>query len=229
MNKVLENGIACGKSSPKSGEENLEIQQILECMTNEFNKNDNEAESITNLREDKELEQRNMPRENFKVLQPVSCEITNSKRDTITTLRELGILGSPQRSTVTSVKNSSVMGKSDRESPKKDVQRIVLTFRTVDEKTDQGNKTMMSSCTSNVDIVSDELSNCDSFEGVSVKIENPDDAGDNDSKSESEDCEKCDIRSKVEHEITKNVFCHDLILKHKIIICRFQKKYLVAL
>lgn len=207
MSQVLENGIACGKSLPKSGEENFEIQQILECMTNEFNKNDNEVESPTNSEEDEELEQTKMPRENLKVLQPVSCEITNSNRDTITTLRELGILGSPQRSTISTSENGPVLRNINIQSPKKDAQRIVLTFRTVDEKTDQGSKTTMSSCTSNVDIVSDELSNCDSFEGVSVKIENSDDVGDNDSKSESEDCEKSDDNPlKVSNKIFENIF-----------------------
>ncbi|XP_025161946.1 histone-lysine N-methyltransferase EHMT2 isoform X3 [Harpegnathos saltator] len=64
-----------------------------------------------------------------------------------------------------------------QETLKKDngIPRIVLTFRTIDENTDHGKKTKISSCSSNLTLVPDELVNCDQIGGVSVKIENSDD------------------------------------------------------
>lgn len=68
------------------------------------------------------------------------------------------------------------------------IPRIVLTFRTIDENTDHGKKTKISSCSSNLTLVPDELANCDQIGGVSVKIENPDESSDNVEKSDSEEC-----------------------------------------
>lgn len=71
-----------------------------------------------------------------------------------------------------------------QETLKKDnnggIPRIVLTFRTIDENTDHGKKTKISSCSSNfgITLVHDELANCTQIGGVSVKIENSDDNSD---------------------------------------------------
>ncbi|KAI4501270.1 hypothetical protein M0802_003643 [Mischocyttarus mexicanus] len=68
------------------------------------------------------------------------------------------------------------------------IPRIVLTFRAIDENTDHGKKTKISSCSSNLTLVPDELVNCDQIGGVSVKIENPDESSDVVEKSDTEEC-----------------------------------------
>lgn len=76
-----------------------------------------------------------------------------------------------------------------QENVKKDngIPRIVLTFRTIDENTDHGKKTKISSCSSNLTLVPDELANCDQIGGVSVKIENSDENSDMVEESQAEE------------------------------------------
>ncbi|XP_011879624.1 PREDICTED: histone-lysine N-methyltransferase EHMT1 isoform X2 [Vollenhovia emeryi] len=78
---------------------------------------------------------------------------------------------------------------SKQEAVKKDnsIPRIVLTFRTIDENTDHGKKTKISSCSSNLTLVPDELVNCDQIGGVSVKIENSDENSDVVEESQAEE------------------------------------------
>lgn len=65
-----------------------------------------------------------------------------------------------------------VDGESEAPAKKEgNIPRIVLTFRAIDENTDHGKKTKISSCSSNLSLVPDELANCDQIGGVSVKIE----------------------------------------------------------
>lgn len=79
-----------------------------------------------------------------------------------------------------------------QETVKKDngIPRIVLTFRTIDENTDHGKKTKISSCSSNLTLVPDELANCDQIGGVSVKIENSDENSDLVEESQVEESKK---------------------------------------
>lgn len=81
------------------------------------------------------------------------------------------------------------MNKDKEDDGKKEgnIPRIVLTFRTIDEKTDHGKKTKISSCSSNLSLVPDELANCDQIGGVSVKIELPEEQSE---KSDSEENKK---------------------------------------
>lgn len=81
--------------------------------------------------------------------------------------------------------NSQKEVEKDNGKKENNAQRIVLTFRTVNEKTDDGKKTKISSCSTN--LVADELANCDKMSGVLVKIQNPEENSDSEEgKTESE-------------------------------------------
>lgn len=102
-------------------------------------------------------------------------------------------------------------GTLKQELIKKDnnIPRIVLTFRTIDENTDHGKKTKISSCSSNLNLVPDELANCDQIGGVSVKIENPDESSDIVEKSDSEEC-------KIEEKPTEDTQDKDKVQGEKV-------------
>ncbi|XP_008550725.1 histone-lysine N-methyltransferase EHMT2 isoform X2 [Microplitis demolitor] len=103
---------------------------------------------------------------------------------------------------VQSLEDAEVIELPKAESKKDNIPRIVLTFRTIDETTNDGRKTKISSCASNLSLVPDELGNCDQIGGVSVKIEHSDDhsdaaeKSDNEENNEGNDQEKLDSDNK---------------------------------
>lgn len=157
-------GIGDDGEEDKTTTENS-IYEILESMTNEFNK------SVCSVNNEKvETEKAATPSLPLKVVYEKSKEEKKSdviNEETAST-QEVSVLEENHKSG----EDSS----TDKPEPvKKDggLTRIVLTFRTIDENTDHGKKTKISSC-SNLTLVPDELVNCDQFGGVSVKIENSD-------------------------------------------------------
>ncbi|XP_036142402.1 histone-lysine N-methyltransferase EHMT2 isoform X2 [Monomorium pharaonis] len=155
-------------------DEKVSIHEILEGMTNEFNKgvspmkNDSDKpgveEMVTSPLPSKVVDETSKGKGE---LDDVSKEVAESPKDVITSQtseenHKSGEDGSPG---------------SKQEAAKKDNKaRIVLTFRTIDENTDHGKKTKISSCSSNLTLVPDDLANlnCGQIDGVSVKIENSD-------------------------------------------------------
>lgn len=142
------------------------IYEILESMTNEFNK----SVCLTNNIEKVDTAEKTAT---FSSLSKVANEKSKEERkcdveEAASTQEELCVPEENHKSETDSL--------TDKPEPvKKDsgLTRIVLTFRAIDENTDHGKKTKISSC-SNLTLVPDELVNCDQFGGVSVKIENSD-------------------------------------------------------
>ncbi|XP_020288910.1 histone-lysine N-methyltransferase EHMT2 isoform X2 [Pseudomyrmex gracilis] len=168
------------------------IYEILESMTNEFNK------SVCSVNNEKvETEKAATPSLPSKVVYEKSKEEKKSDvvNDEAASTQEVSV---PEEN-----HKSGEDSSSDKTEPvKKDggLTRIVLTFRTIDENTDHGKKTKISSC-SNLTLVPDELVNCDQFGGVSVKIENSDEnLEDSNVRKESEDTEESQSDKKKEVE-----------------------------
>ncbi|KAL0121100.1 hypothetical protein PUN28_008668 [Cardiocondyla obscurior] len=155
----------------------VSIHEILEGMTNEFNKgvsptksNDSDKaaveETVTLPVPSKIVEE--APK-GEKELDGVSEEAPENPESTVTSQ-------TPEENHKSEEESSA--GKQDAVKKDNNVTRIVLTFRTIDENTDHGKKTKISSCSSNITLVPDELVNCDQIGGVSVKIENSDENSD---------------------------------------------------
>lgn len=185
-----------GRTAADDGrvDDKVSIHEILEGMTNEFNKGmspakhpDNNADKTAAIA----AEEATAPPSPSKVADEMSDG--EKERDAAGEETPVAIAEEPQPPP-TSEENH----KGEEESPtagkpqdasKKDngIPRIVLTFRTIDENTDHGKKTKMSSCSSNLTLVPDELVNCDQIGGVSVKIENSDDNSDAVEESQAEE------------------------------------------
>lgn len=177
-------------------EDKLSIQQILEGMTNEFNrsvntnKNDDEKTAETKIGKGPDCE--SIEKEN-KIIENQLDNIINITENHIEEVNDLVNIAHE----VPVVDNTSTneptiepeIMSNQQEPAKKDgsIQRIVLTFRTIDETTNDGRKTKISSCDSNLSLDPDELSNCDQIGGVSVKIEHSDDQSDVVEKSDNEE------------------------------------------
>ncbi|KAG7196630.1 hypothetical protein KM043_015978 [Ampulex compressa] len=164
------------------------IQQILEGMTNEFNKNVSPVKSAEVSRHEI-----NEAAETEKSTPTMIDEdsITADDPEVIEKLEEVAIDGPIQTVDEPTVdenqKEEEIGGKQETAKKDNGIPRIVLTFRTIDENTDHGKKTKISSCSSNLTLVPDELANCDQIGGVSVKIENSDENSDAVEKSDSEE------------------------------------------
>ncbi|XP_015608564.1 histone-lysine N-methyltransferase EHMT2 isoform X2 [Cephus cinctus] len=174
----------------KNVEERVSIQQILEGMTNEFNKGMSPAKAPENEKVDGKGDkvEKNF-KEPEKILIPeeeVAKVVGNSAEEEV----EQVSVPTTEAQEATPNENHKTEDSIEKlELPKKDgnIPRIVLTFRTIDENTDHGRKTKISSCSSNLTLVPDELANCDQIGGVSVKIENSDENSDVIEKSDSEE------------------------------------------
>lgn len=179
-----------------SSNKNLSISKILEGMTTEFNKTSpkKNAESPTRRssriepairKQEKIQNKKTSPDSSLVSKQKVSNNVEQPKilKEAVERIAEKK---KPEDEVVL-----SNLSKKDGNIPG----RIVLTFRTIDEKTDRGKKTKISSCDSTLSVVTDDLSNCEQISGVSVKIENFEDCdGTNKSSSESK---------KIQNEIFK--------------------------
>lgn len=174
-------------------DEKVSIHEILEGMTNEFNKGvsptkhaDNTDKTAAVTEEAATTIPSSSPSKIVDETSKVERECDGADKEAVTTSED-------------TVETQSVLEdnhKGDEEGPaskqeivKKDngIPRIVLTFRTIDENTDHGKKTKISSCSSNLTLVPDELANCDQIGGVSVKIENSDDNSDVVEESQAEE------------------------------------------
>ena len=184
-----------------TGEGKVCIQQILQEMTNEFNRGVNPFQHEKNDGLEKSNGEAMSQQEIFEVRVDESGkeEINSSVKDLIEKSVEEAQYHE-HKETKEIMKNQSA---NEECHLKKDgVPRIVLTFRTIDEDTDYGKKTKISSLSSNLTLVPDELVNCNQIGGVSVKIETDENSDfvhksyaeeskvDNDKKKEIRDVEK---------------------------------------
>lgn len=163
-------------------DDKVSIHEILEGMTNEFNKGVSPAKHADNI--DDTAVVADVVSQSTTPLSPSSMVADQASKD------ENQKQGDTGEATAVNSEDAVVEPASEenhkdeddgkQESLKKDngIPRIVLTFRTIDENTDHGKKTKISSCSSNLTLVPDELANCDQIGGVSVKIENSDDNSD---------------------------------------------------
>jgi len=170
---AVDNGVVNDKVS---------IHEILEGMTNEFNKGVSPSKHNIDNERTVVVEETTTPLSPSKVVD----ETSKGEKECDDVIQEIvAISDDIMTSQSTSQENhkneddmsivTTSVGKQ-QEIVKKDnnIPRIVLTFRTIDENTDHGKKTKISSCSSNLTLVPDELANCDQIGGVSVKIENSD-------------------------------------------------------
>ncbi|XP_012253973.2 histone-lysine N-methyltransferase EHMT1 isoform X2 [Athalia rosae] len=212
-------GADCAKEEEMAAKEvdqdKVSIQKILEGMTNEFNKSLSLHKAIDI---DKSPQKNNKvelpPKEQEKVLKHSKVIEEDKKLDIIseecTPVIDAPISDTPLDIPVDIIadqENEAALKQiyQKKENPKESIPRIVLTFRTIDENTDNGRKTKISSCSSNLKLVPDELTNCDQIGGVSVKIENSDENSNPDYKSDENE-EKLDdskVKNVVEEEDTK--------------------------
>lgn len=167
-------------------DDKVSIHEILEGMTNEFNKgvsptknNDNDKmgmeETVTSPLPSKIVDEASKEEREH---DDVSEEAAEKPEDVATseTLEENH-----------KGEEESLAGKQETIKKDNNIPRIVLTFRTIDENTDHGKKTKISSCSSNLTLVPDELANCDQIGGVSVKIETSDENSDVVEESQAEE------------------------------------------
>ncbi|CAD1473499.1 unnamed protein product [Heterotrigona itama] len=166
-------------------EDKVSIQQILEGMTNEFNKSVSPVKNAEINRSEK-LEHKEIEKPVTPLDEMPSVEKENaSDKDAEDIVVKQNATES--MSTDENYKEDENTGKQETLKKDNGIPRIVLTFRTIDENTDHGKKTKISSCSSNLTLVPDELANCDQIGGVSVKIENSDENSDTIEKSDSEE------------------------------------------
>ncbi|EFN60467.1 Histone-lysine N-methyltransferase, H3 lysine-9 specific 5, partial [Camponotus floridanus] len=174
-------------------DDKVSIHEILEGMTNEFNK----GVSPGKPKDDDKAEVEEV------VVTPASPSRVQdevSKGEERDGTPEMEVVASSEDVAVPQVDREENHRSEDeastttnrQETVKKDngIPRIVLTFRTIDENTDHGKKTKISSCSSNLTLVPDELANCDQIGGVSVKIENSDENSDMVEESQAEETKK---------------------------------------
>jgi len=165
-------------------DDKVSIHEILEGMTNEFNKgvsptkiNDNDKmeteETVTPLPSKVVDEASKRERE----LDDVSEEAAENPEDIV-------IPQAPEENH--NGEEESLVNKQEAVKKDNNKARIILTFRTIDENTDHGKKTKISSCSSNLTLVPDELA-CNDIGGVLVKIENSDENYDVVEESQAED------------------------------------------
>lgn len=192
---VTQTGSEDGTIATDNGvvDDKVSIHEILEGMTNEFNKGVSPAKHNDN----------NDKAGTEEVITPASPspskvvdEVSEGERECDDTPEE-EVVASSEDATVSQItpeenhrsEDESLTITNKQENVKKDngIPRIVLTFRTIDENTDHGKKTKISSCSSNLTLVPDELANCDQIGGVSVKIENSDENADMVEESQTEE------------------------------------------
>lgn len=158
-------------------DDKVSIHEILEGMTNEFNKGVSPTKSNDNDKTGVEE----------KVTSPLPSKIVDeaSKEESEPDDVSEEAAENPEDVAASQTPEENHKGEEEsspgkQETVKKDnnIPRIVLTFRTIDENTDHGKKTKISSCSSNLNLVPDELANCDQIGGVSVKIETSDENSD---------------------------------------------------
>ncbi|XP_014476702.1 PREDICTED: histone-lysine N-methyltransferase EHMT1 [Dinoponera quadriceps] len=194
----------------ESVDDKVSIHEILESMTNEFNKgvsltkhSDNIDKTVVATEEVSQSTVASLPP------MVVEEELSKDEKEQDETGEEAA--ANPEDTMVQPVAEENHKGEDDsssgkQETLKKDngIPRIVLTFRTIDENTGHGKKTKISSCPSNLALVPDELANCDQIGGVSVKIENSDDNCDAAEESSSEVKTKEPVKKAESKDVIEN-------------------------
>ncbi|XP_058802686.1 histone-lysine N-methyltransferase EHMT2 [Phymastichus coffea] len=178
--------------SPK---DTISIQQILDCMTNEFNKTGTKKGTDSSRKVNRtEQAVRKVEKVQVREESPKAKRIPKVTNQIIE--EEIKIIKEniPEKKVEKAPSEEETVKVDDVTKKDEKQQRIVLTFRTIDENTDHGKKTKI--CTST--LVPDELANCDTIRGVSVKVEGYDDARNDINKSDSEDCSKQTVASDTE-------------------------------
>ncbi|XP_076756213.1 histone-lysine N-methyltransferase G9a [Xylocopa sonorina] len=166
-------------------EDKVSIQQILEGMTNEFNKTVSPVKNAdTNRSEKSEHEEIEGPVPTLDGIPAIETEFVRDQNEEAPSIKQNAV---ESISADENHKEDESIGKQDILKKDNGIPRIVLTFRTIDENTDHGKKTKISSCSTNLTLMPDELANCDQIGGVSVKIENSDENSDTVEKSDSEE------------------------------------------
>lgn len=169
-------------------EDKVSIQQILEGMTNEFNKSVSPVKNAEiNRLEMSDHEEVEKPVASPDEIPAIEIEPVGDKDEEVVSVKQ-NITSSPTRIDENHKEDENIGKQEILKKDNNGIPRIVLTFRTIDENTDHGKKTKISSCSSNLTLVPDELVNCDQIGGVSVKIENSDENSDTVEKSDSEEC-----------------------------------------
>ncbi|XP_071560297.1 histone-lysine N-methyltransferase EHMT2 [Temnothorax nylanderi] len=166
-------------------DDKVSIHEILEGMTNEFNKN---VSPTKNEIEKMELEEKVMSLLPSRIVDEVSKRERESdevSEEAVEGPEDVVTLRTPEENHKD--EEGSSAGKQEAVKKDNNIPRIVLTFRTIDENTDHGKKTKISSCSSNLTLVPDELANCDQIGGVSVKIETSDENSDVVEESQAEE------------------------------------------
>lgn len=169
-------------------DDKVSIHEILEGMTNEFNKGVSPTKSSDNDKAG--LEERVASPLPSKVVDEASKgerELDDVSEEAAENPEDVATSQPPEENH----KGEEESSPGKQETVKKDnsIPRIVLTFRTIDENTDHGKKTKISSCSSNLNLVPDELANCDQIGGVSVKIETSDENSDVVEEPQAEECQ----------------------------------------
>ncbi|XP_032672802.1 histone-lysine N-methyltransferase EHMT1 isoform X2 [Odontomachus brunneus] len=210
------------------GIEEVSIHKILQGMTSEFNK------SVSSDESDDEIA---VVTENTTMLPQSPSMLIEESVDDPTAVEKRDKKGedtaeSAENTAVQAAPDENHKGEDDastgqQETPKKEalkkealkkealkkensIPRLILTFRTIDENTDHGKKTKISSCSSHLTMVPENLSNCDRISnsgmvGVSVKIENSDDNSDNVEESSKKVKVGRSAKKLESKDVTKNV------------------------
>lgn len=158
-------------------DDKVSIHEILEGMTNEFNKgvsptksNENDKMGIEETATSPLLLP--LPSKPVDETSKGERELDNVSEEVAESPEDVAASQTPEENH--KGEEESPVGKQETVKKDNSIPRIVLTFRTIDENTDHGKKTKISSCSSNLNLVPDELANCDQIGGVSVKIETSD-------------------------------------------------------
>lgn len=167
-------------------DDKVSIHEILEGMTNEFNKGVSPTKNSDNDKMGvEETVTSPLPSKIVDEVSQGERELDEAGEETAENSENVATSQAPEENH----KGEEEISAGKQEAVKKDnnIPRIVLTFRTIDENTDHGKKTKISSCSSNLTLVPDELANCDQIGGVSVKIENSDENSDVVEESQAEE------------------------------------------
>ena len=203
----------------KAAEDKVSIQQILEGMTNEFNK------SLVNDSSDATMGKSEVaaaaaavtpvtitPTTITQIEEPQTCEktlvsmkistddmiIANDATKNENCVDRTPENAEPEEKDETEEEEKLAKPETPTKKENNIAPRIVLTFRTIDENTDYGRKTKISSCSSNLSLVPDELGNCDRIGGVSVKIEHSDETEKSDNEEGKREVEVVEMKNSAE-------------------------------
>lgn len=159
---VANNGIA---------DDNVSIHEILESMTNEFNKGMSLGKHSDN--------DKTGPEEVTTPPSPSKTVDETSKGEKECDAEEIAVTQEdvatptpvPEQNHKDEEESSTVTDKQETVKKDNGINRIVLTFRTTDENTDHGKKTKISSCSNATLLTQELLTNYVQIDGVSVKLE----------------------------------------------------------